>query len=57
MKISVIIPTHNRLDKLTELIASLRCQNLVADQYEIVVVDDGSEPPVALACMKGRNPR
>jgi GT2 family glycosyltransferase len=48
IRISVIIPTHNRPDKLSETLAGLRRQTLPADIYEIVVVDDGSTPPVTL---------
>lgn len=48
MKVSVIIPTHNRPDKLASLIECLRVQDLKKDDYEIIVVDDGSIPPVKL---------
>ncbi len=48
MKISVIIPTHNRPDKLVETVAALRQQTLPATDYEILVMDDGSTPPVVL---------
>jgi glycosyltransferase involved in cell wall biosynthesis len=48
MKISVIIPTHNRPQKLQETVAGLRAQNFPPNDYEIVVVDDGSTPPVRL---------
>ncbi|CAF3932534.1 unnamed protein product, partial [Rotaria sp. Silwood1] len=49
MKISVIVPTHNRQDKLKETIAGLRKQDFSADEYEIIIVDDTSIPPVILA--------
>lgn len=48
MKISVIIPTYNRPDKLAETLSGLGQQNLPAGDYEIIVVDDGSSPPVEL---------
>ncbi len=48
MKISVIIPTHNRPDKLADTVAALRQQTLPATDYEILVMDDGSTPPVVL---------
>jgi GT2 family glycosyltransferase len=48
MKLSVVIPTHNRVNKLVETLARLRRQNLAADEYEIIVVDDGSSPPANL---------
>ena len=47
MKISVIIPTHNRHEKLRETVAGLRQQNFSTEDYEIIVVDDTSTPPVA----------
>ncbi|MCD6326271.1 glycosyltransferase [bacterium] len=42
LRISIIIPTFNRLDKLKSVIASLRRQSYPADRFEIIVVDDGS---------------
>jgi len=48
VKISVIIPTHNRPDKLSETLACLRSQDIPATAYEIIVVDDGSTPAVNL---------
>lgn len=46
MKVSVVIPTHNRPEKLRETVEKLRLQNFPKNNYEIVVVDDGSTPPV-----------
>ena len=48
MKLSVVIPTHNRANELTDTLACLKRQSLAADEYEIIVVDDGSSPPVRL---------
>lgn len=48
VKVSVIIPTHNRPDKLGDTVAGLRQQTLPATDYEILVMDDGSTPPVVL---------
>src|SRR6266850_2661502 len=45
-KISVVIPTHNRPTMLAEALASVACQTV--DNWEVVVVDDGSTPPVNL---------
>jgi len=47
-KISVIIPTHNREVTLHRAIQCFGRQTLAADNYELVVVDDGSNPPVVL---------
>ena len=42
MRISVIIPTLNRSQTLDRTIASVRGQALSFDQYEIIIVDNGS---------------
>jgi glycosyltransferase involved in cell wall biosynthesis len=46
MKVSIIIPTRNRLEKLRQTVERLRLQDFPNQDYEIVVVDDGSNPPV-----------
>jgi len=46
-RISVIIPTHNRPAPLARAISSVRSQTWT--DYEILVVDDGSNDPVAMA--------
>jgi GT2 family glycosyltransferase len=48
LKVSVIIPTHNRPDKLADTVACLKQQNLAPGEYEIIVVDDGSSPAVEM---------
>jgi glycosyltransferase involved in cell wall biosynthesis len=40
-ELSVVIPTHNRLDVLPEVLAALEAQR-GAPEFEVVVVDDGS---------------
>lgn len=40
--LSVIIPTHNRVDHLPGLFASLAAQDYPADEWEVVIVNDGS---------------
>jgi GT2 family glycosyltransferase len=40
--VSVIIPTHQRRDSLRRALDSLTRQTLASDQYEVVVVVDGS---------------
>jgi glycosyltransferase involved in cell wall biosynthesis len=42
IKISVVIPTYNRVNELRVLIPSLLNQSLPKDKFEIIVVDDGS---------------
>ncbi len=45
-RVSVVIPTHNRPVLLVESLASLRGQTMT--EWEAIVVDDASSPPVAL---------
>ncbi|MFI7449652.1 glycosyltransferase family 2 protein [Nonomuraea sp. NPDC049714] len=43
---SVIIPCHNRTTAIRNVLASLREQDVPADTFEVVVVDDGSAVPL-----------
>lgn len=43
MQVSVVIPTYNRRAKLWQTLVSLQSQTLPPDEYEVIVVDDGSE--------------
>lgn len=45
VRVSVIIPTRNRLDLLDQALRALDRQRFT--DFEVVVVDDGSDPPVA----------
>lgn len=42
MQLSVIIPTYNRKDKLAKCLRALLAQTYPAEDFEIVVADDGS---------------
>ncbi|MGH2568470.1 MAG: glycosyltransferase, partial [Bacteroidota bacterium] len=42
MRFSVIIPTYNRVTKLRQCVESLLAQDVDPEQYEIIVVNDGS---------------
>lgn len=42
LQITVVIPTINRLAALTRCLAALEVQSLAREQFEVVVVDDGS---------------
>lgn len=42
MNLSVIIPTHNRLDILKKTIRALEEQNLSKKEFEVIIVNDGS---------------
>jgi glycosyltransferase involved in cell wall biosynthesis len=48
IKVSVIVPTHNRSDKLAATLVCLRNQSRTASDYEMIVVDDGSDPPIVM---------
>ncbi len=50
-RVSLIIPTHNRRDELAELLSCLEKQTLPRNQFEIIVVDDGSDDDT-LTCLK-----
>ena len=45
-EISVVIPSYDRPQALARCLAALEAQSLDRDRYEIVVVDDGTEPPL-----------
>jgi glycosyltransferase involved in cell wall biosynthesis len=48
MRLSVVICTHNpRQEYLTRVLQALRDQTLPLDQWELLLVDNASKPPVA----------
>lgn len=47
--VSILIPTHNRQRSLNDCIAACKRLQYPQDLVEIVVIDDGSTPPVVLA--------
>lgn len=48
--VSVVIPTHNRPGLLREALASVAAQTCT--DWEVVVVDDGSTPPIDAAALE-----
>jgi GT2 family glycosyltransferase len=46
--VSVIIPTRNRRESLVRCLDALAAQTLPPGRFEVVVVDDGSEPSLAM---------
>lgn len=48
LPVSVIIPTLNRPRAVVSCLDALAAQTLQAGSFEVIVVDDGSEPPLAL---------
>lgn len=47
LELSVLIPTHNRRATLQQCLAALAAQTLAMEQFEVIVVDDGSEDDTA----------
>lgn len=45
---SVVIPTHGRPAALERCLERLAAQDYPRDRFEVVVVDDGSRPPVSI---------
>lgn len=45
---SVIVPTYQRPEHIESCVASLLAQDIAGD-FEIIVVDDGSNPPISLS--------
>lgn len=41
--VSVVIPVYNDAQRLRETLEALRVQRYPADQYEVIVIDNGSE--------------
>ncbi|HEX2143698.1 MAG TPA: glycosyltransferase family A protein [Glycomyces sp.] len=48
LRVSVVIPAHGHQGKLDVALASLAAQTYPSSLLEVVVVDDGSEPPLRL---------
>jgi glycosyltransferase involved in cell wall biosynthesis len=48
LTVSVVIPAYGQQDKLDATLASLAAQTYPAGLMEVVVVDDGSDPPLRL---------
>src|SRR4051812_32873595 len=65
-RVSVVVPTFNRRESLQRLLVALAGQTHPVDDFEVVVVDDGStdgtgellqrlEPPYALQALRQSN--
>ncbi|MBI3178575.1 MAG: glycosyltransferase [Deltaproteobacteria bacterium] len=55
-RVSVVVSTFNRLPLLGELLDALGRQTLPADQFEVIVVDDGSKVPAAPVLAQRKDP-
>ena len=56
MRASIVIPSYNRPDLVVRTVRSLVTRNVGREDYEVIVVDDHSEPPVAEAFRGWRLP-
>lgn len=58
LRLSVVIPTRNRKNVLERLLRSLERQTLAKDQFEVIVVDDGSSDgtPAEVEAFAGQSP-
>lgn len=45
---SIIVPTYQRPERLRRCLAALSRLDYAADRYELIIVDDGSDPPMEL---------
>lgn len=54
-RVSVILPTHNRLPLLAEALGSLEAQSFL--DWEVVVVDDASNPAIDGTSVVAQHPR
>lgn len=55
LKASVVIPAYGNPDRLDSVIAALGRQSYPAELTEVIVADDGSDPPLAPVPPKGMN--
>lgn len=52
MEFSIIIATHARPQQLTECLESLTRLDFPSDQFEVIVVDDDSDPPIEAVALQ-----
>jgi GT2 family glycosyltransferase len=52
--VSVVVSTYNRPARLARLLAALREQTLAPDQFEVIIVDNGSEAATAAVLQSER---
>jgi GT2 family glycosyltransferase len=57
LSVSVVVPAYGGQEKLDLTLASLAAQTYPADLMEVVVVDDGSEPPLVLPPIRPEHTR
>ncbi len=53
MLASVVVATHNRADRLRRLLAALEGQTVATEDFEVVVIDDGSADGTSTVLARG----
>jgi GT2 family glycosyltransferase/glycosyltransferase involved in cell wall biosynthesis len=56
LRVSVVIPSHNRKDKLLACLEALKLQSILAQEFEVLVIDDGSTDGTEEALASRRYP-
>jgi GT2 family glycosyltransferase/glycosyltransferase involved in cell wall biosynthesis len=56
LRVSVVVPTHNRKDKLAACLDALAGQSILPQEFEVLVVDDGSTDGTGEAVAARRDP-
>jgi GT2 family glycosyltransferase/glycosyltransferase involved in cell wall biosynthesis len=56
LRVSVVVPTHNRKQKLQACLAALARQSILPQEFEVIVVDDGSTDGTGEAVAAGNTP-
>jgi hypothetical protein len=49
-RISVVVPTYKRPERIERLLACLAAQTLAPSEFEVILVDDGSPEPLIVDC-------
>ncbi|GIH70514.1 glycosyltransferase family 2 protein [Sphaerimonospora thailandensis] len=57
LRVSLVVPAHANQSKLDLTLAGLAVQTYPADLIEVIVVDNGSEPPLRLPDIRPENTR
>ncbi|WP_035698365.1 glycosyltransferase, partial [Glycomyces tenuis] len=55
LSVSVVVPAQGKQERLDVVLAALAAQSYPAGLLEVVVVDDGSEPPLRLPELRPAN--
>ncbi len=56
LRVSVVVPTHNRKEKLLACLDALERQTVLFQEFEVIVIDDGSSDGTAEAIAARKSP-